>query len=113
VGDIIGDLSSRRAQIQGTEAKGQFSIISCQGPLAEFRGYATNLRSISKGRASFYMEPSHYDDVPANIAEKLIDQKEKAAEGWQACVALYNWLIQGFCGPDLFVKEQIFLYNKK
>ena len=74
MGDIIGDLSSRRAQIQGTESRGTVTVINASGPLAEFRGYATNLRSISKGRAGFYMEPSRYDEVPANIAELIISK---------------------------------------
>lgn len=74
MGDIIGDLSSRRAQISGTEEKGNLTIITATGPLAEFRGYTTTLRSISKGRASSYLEPSHYDEVPKNIAEKIINK---------------------------------------
>lgn len=77
MGDVIGDLSSRRAQIQGTETRGPLTIINAHGPLAEFRGYATSLRSISKGRASFYMEPSHYEEVPENIAEKIINKKNE------------------------------------
>ncbi|OGM29594.1 translation elongation factor G [Candidatus Woesebacteria bacterium RIFCSPHIGHO2_01_FULL_44_10] len=76
MGDVIGDLSSRRVQIRGTEGQGDFTMINGFGPLAELRGYATNLRSISKGRASFYMEPSHYEEVPANIAANLIAKKE-------------------------------------
>lgn len=74
MGDIIGDLSSKRSQIQGTESKGIFTVINAIGPLAEMSGYATKLRSISQGRASFYMEPSHYDEVPASIAEKIINK---------------------------------------
>lgn len=72
LGDIMGDLSSRRAQIQGSEIKGNITVINAFGPLAEFRGYATKLRSISKGRANPYLEPSHYDEVPASIAESII-----------------------------------------
>jgi len=74
MGDVIGDLSSRRAQIQGTEASGGQTVINATGPLAEFRGYVTRLRSLSKGRASAYMEPSHYDEVPTNIAEGIINK---------------------------------------
>ena len=77
LGDIIGDLSSRRAQIQGTEDKGIVSIINAVGPLSELRGYATTLRSISKGRATPYIEPSHYDEVPASIAENIINKPEE------------------------------------
>jgi len=75
MGDIIGDLSSKRAQIQGTEEKGGLTFIRAMAPLAELSGYATNLRSISQGRASAYVEPSHYDEVPANIAEKIVAKK--------------------------------------
>ena len=74
MGDIIGDLSSKRAQILGTEKRGNVTVILATAPLAELAGYATKLRSISQGRASFYMEPSHYEEVPVNIAEKLINK---------------------------------------
>ncbi len=80
MGDIIGDLSSRRAQIQGTEARAGLTVINAFGPLAEFRGYVTSLRSLSKGRASAYMEPSHYEEVPTNIAEALISKKTESNE---------------------------------
>jgi len=72
MGDCIGDLSARRAQIQGTEKRGTVSIILAIVPLAELSGYATVLRSLSKGRATYYMEPSHYEEVPKNIQEKII-----------------------------------------
>ncbi len=76
MGDIIGDLSAKRAQIQGTEKKGNLVTILAIGPLAELAGYATKLRSISQGRASFYMEPSHYEEVPVNISEKLVSKSQ-------------------------------------
>lgn len=72
MGDVIGDLSAKRAQIQGTEKRGVMTIILAQGPLAELSGYATKLRSISQGRASYYMEPSHYEEVPRNIADQIV-----------------------------------------
>ncbi|MCX8008463.1 MAG: elongation factor G [Patescibacteria group bacterium] len=72
MGDIIGDLGAKRAQIQGTQKRGHVSVILCLVPLAELAGYATTLRSMSKGRATYYMEPSHYEEVPRNIAEKII-----------------------------------------
>jgi len=75
MGDIIGDLSSKRAQIQGTEKKGNLVLIHALVPLAELAGYATRLRSISQGRASFYMEPSHYEEVPPNIQAKLVEER--------------------------------------
>lgn len=76
MGDVIGDLSAKRAQIQGTEIRGQIRVIKAQVPLAEVPGYATTLRSMSQGRASFYMEPSHYEEVPTQIAEKIIAVKK-------------------------------------
>ena len=75
VGDVIGDLSSRRAQIQGTEDKGIVSVVNATGPLAEMRGYVTAVRSLTKGRATPYMEPSHYEEVPANIAENIVSKR--------------------------------------
>lgn len=72
MGDCIGDLSSRRAQIMGSEQRGTVTVILAMVPLAELSGYATVLRSLSKGRATYYMEPSHYEEVPKNIQEKII-----------------------------------------
>jgi len=77
MGDVIGDLSAKRAQIQGTEKRGPITIILAQGPLAELSGYATKLRSISQGRASYYMEPSHYEEVPRNITEQIVAKAGK------------------------------------
>jgi elongation factor G len=77
MGDVIGDLSSKRAQIQGTEKRGVMTVILGQAPLAELSGYATKLRSISQGRASYYMEPSHYEEVPKNIAEQIVAKAGK------------------------------------
>jgi elongation factor G len=77
MGDIIGDLSSKRAQIQGTDKRGQMTIINAQAPLAELSGYATKLRSVSQGRASFYMEPSHYDEMPKNLIDNLVAKSGK------------------------------------
>lgn len=75
MGDIIGDLSAKRAQISGTETRGMVRLIIALIPLAELAGYATTLRSMSQGRAAYYMEPSHYEEVPKNIAEKIIAKK--------------------------------------
>lgn len=72
MGDAIGDLSSRRAQIVGSQKRGAVTVILATVPLSELSGYATILRSLSKGRATYYMEPSHYEEVPKNIQEKLI-----------------------------------------
>ncbi|MDP3998822.1 MAG: elongation factor G [bacterium] len=72
MGDIIGDLSAKRAQILGTEQRGHVRLITALVPLAEMSGYATTVRSMSQGRASFYMEPSHYEEVPRNVQEQII-----------------------------------------
>jgi elongation factor G len=72
IGDVIGDLSSRRAQIQGTDQRGVFQVINAFVPLAELQGYATSLRSMSQGRASSYVEPSHYAEVPSNITATIV-----------------------------------------
>jgi len=72
MGTVIGDISSKRAQILGTEKRGKVSIIVAMVPLAELSGYATTLRSVSQGRATYYMEPSHYEEVPKNITEKIV-----------------------------------------
>jgi elongation factor G len=73
MGDVIGDLSSKRAQILGTKNRGKAVVINSLVPLAEMSGYVTTLRGMTKGRASYYMEPSHYQEVPNNIALKIIE----------------------------------------
>lgn len=75
VGTVMGDLSSRRAQILGTESRGNVRIITALVPLAEIPGYATTLRSLTQGRASYYMEPSHYEEVPKNIQQQILAKK--------------------------------------
>lgn len=77
MGDIIGDLGSRRAQIQGTNTRGNIVIITALAPLAEMQGYVTILRSMSQGRASSVMLPSHYEIVPKNITDKIIEERSK------------------------------------
>ena len=72
MGDVIGDLSAKRAQILGSDHRGNATIINALVPLAEMSGYVTTLRSMSQGRGSAYMEPSHYDEVPGNIADKIV-----------------------------------------
>lgn len=80
MGDIIGDLSSKRAQIQGSVTRGKARIINSLVPLAELGKYATILRSMTQGRASYYMEPSHYDEVPNNIAQDIISAQKAPAQ---------------------------------
>jgi len=76
MGEVIGDLSSKRAKIEATEQRGNARVVKAEVPLAEIFGYATTLRSLTSGRAAFNMEPSHYEEVPTNIANQLA---EKAA----------------------------------
>lgn len=77
MGDVIGDLSSKRGEILETTRRGNACIINALVPLAELFGYATTLRSMTQGRAVFTIEPSHYQEVPANIAEKIISGRKK------------------------------------
>ena len=71
MGDVIGNLSGKRGKIEGTEKRGQATVIKAQVPLAEMFGYATVLRGMTQGRASFTMEPSHYEEVPSNISAEI------------------------------------------
>jgi len=80
MGDIIGNLSAKRAQIQGSEKKAGITVINAMAPLSELSGYATKLRSISQGRANFYMEPSHYEEMPKNLIEKMIERKTEESK---------------------------------
>jgi len=72
MGDVMGDLNSRRGRIQGMEMRGNAQVITCFVPLAEMFGYATDLRSMTQGRATYTMQFSHYEPVPANIAEQIL-----------------------------------------
>lgn len=76
MGDVIGDLSSKRAIIQGSDQRGTAVVIRALVPLAEMQGYVTTLRSMTQGRASSVMIPSHYEEVPQNIAVKIIEKSK-------------------------------------
>jgi elongation factor G len=76
MGDIIGDLSSRRGMVKGTEDKAGSTIINADVPLSSMFGYATSLRSMSQGRASFSMEMDHYEQVPASIAAEIAEKNK-------------------------------------
>ena len=77
MGDVIGDLNSRRGQIQGMEARPGAEQIDALVPLSEMFGYATDLRSKTQGRGQYVMEPSHYEPVPKNIADQIIAGRTK------------------------------------
>ena len=74
LGDVMGDLSSRRAQIQGMDGKGEMQAVRALVPMAEMFGYATQLRSITHGRGSYTMEFSHYEAVPTNVSRAILEQ---------------------------------------
>ena len=80
MGDVMGDLSGRRGKISGTETQGRFAVINAQVPMAELYKYSTHLRSMTQGRGSHSREFSHYEEVPREIAEKIIaDHKAHVA----------------------------------
>jgi len=76
-GDVIGDVSSRRGRIEETDDQMESKIINAKVPLAEMFGYATNLRSLTQGRGTFTMEFDHYEDVPNNVAQEIIEGRRK------------------------------------
>lgn len=80
MGDVIGDLNSRRGRVQGMDTNGTNQVIKGQVPLAEILKYAPDLRSMTSGRGNFTYTPSHYEEVPAFIAEKIIAEAKKSAE---------------------------------
>ena len=77
VGDIIGDLNQRRGRVLGVDALGKSQVVRCQVPLAEVLRYSSDLRSITSGRGQFTMKVSHYEEIPAAIAEKVISESKK------------------------------------
>ncbi|WP_345894740.1 elongation factor G [Natroniella sulfidigena] len=74
MGDVIGDLNSRRGQVEGMEQRGNARIIRAYVPLSEMFGYATDLRSNTQGRAQYVMQMDHYDEVPKNIAKEIMEK---------------------------------------
>ncbi len=73
-GDLLGDLSRRRARVHGIEMRGQAVVLNADVPLSELFGYATAIRSLSKGRAAYSMEPAYFEPVPASVLAKVLDQ---------------------------------------
>ena len=76
-GDVMGDINRRRGQVQGMETKGNDTIIKANVPLETMFGYATDIRSLSSGRASYSMEPSHFEQVPAAVLKKVQEGAQK------------------------------------
>ena len=75
MGDVIGDITARRGRLEGYEDRNGARMINSFIPLSEMFGYATNLRSRTQGRGTYAMEPSHYEEVPKNVSEKIISDK--------------------------------------
>jgi len=80
MGDIMGDLNSRRGRVLGVDSKGKNQVIKAQVPMAEFLTYAPDLNSITGGRGIFTMEFSHYDEVPSQISQKIVEEINKTNE---------------------------------
>jgi elongation factor G len=80
MGDILGDMNTRRARVQGMETEKGRSIVNANVPLAEMLRYTTELRSITGGRGMFNMELSHYETVPAHVAQTVVDTRQKEME---------------------------------
>ena len=77
LGDVMGNVSSRRGRVEGTEVRGTDQIIHAFVPLAEMFGYTTDLRSRTQGRGMFTMQFDHYEEVPKSVSEKIIGERMK------------------------------------
>jgi len=77
MGDILGDLNTRRARVQGMDTEKGRSVVTAQVPLAEMQRYTTDLRSITGGRGVFTLELSHYEVVPAHLQQEIINVRQK------------------------------------
>ena len=77
MGDVMGDLNSRRGRVLGMDTKGKYQVIIAQAPMSEVLQYALDLNSMTAGRGSFKMEQDHYEEVPAQLAEKVIAAAQK------------------------------------
>jgi len=83
-GDVISDLNGKRARVLGMTPSGTMTTIDAQAPLAEVQRYAADMRSITQGRGYFTMSLSHYEEVPAHLAQKIIDNANKEREAARA-----------------------------
>ena len=77
MGDVLGDLNTRRARVQGMDTEHGKSVVTAQVPLAEILRYVTDLRSITGGRGIFNMKLSHYEKVPAHIQQEIVAARQK------------------------------------
>jgi elongation factor G len=78
-GDVLGDINRRRGQVCGIDMRAGMAVLNCRVPLSAMFGYATAVRSLSKGRASFSMEPLSFEEVPSLIADGIIDAAGRPA----------------------------------
>jgi elongation factor G len=78
VGDIMGDVASRRGRVQSTEASGTATLVQAQVPMAEMLEYASALTSMTGGQGEFHMEFSHYDEAPSHVREKVVAEVNRA-----------------------------------
>jgi elongation factor G len=79
-GDIIGDLNTKRARVMGMNPDGNINVIEATVPLSEIQRYSIDLKSMTQGRATYALVFDHYEEVPANITQKLIAQKQAEKE---------------------------------
>jgi elongation factor G len=75
MGDVIGDLNRRRGRVEGMEPRGNAQVVKAHVPLSEMFGYATDVRSMTQGRATYTMQFDRYEEVPTNIAERVIEAR--------------------------------------
>ncbi|MEW5910506.1 MAG: elongation factor G, partial [Thermodesulfobacteriota bacterium] len=80
MGDIMGNLNSRRGRVLGMDSKGKHQVVRANVPLAEFQTYSADLNSMTGGRGTYTMKFSHYDEIPAQLAQKIIDEVKKNTE---------------------------------
>jgi elongation factor G len=84
IGDIMGDLNSRRGRVEGVDAEDDAQVVHARAPLSEMLTYGSTLRSLTQGRGSFHMEYSHYEEVPKQLQEKIVAESKKAKEAQAA-----------------------------
>jgi elongation factor G len=77
IGDLMGDLNSRRGRMEGVDADGDNQTLHARVPLAEMLTYGSTLRSITQGRGSFHMEYTHYEEVPRSLQDKIITESKR------------------------------------
>ena len=80
MGDVMGDLNGRRGRVLGMESKGRYQVIMAEVPMAEILRYALDLNALTGGRGTFHAEFSHYEEVPPQLAEKIIANAKQEKE---------------------------------